>query len=233
MGESTLISPKGDAHVLFGELHEQAMGGAYYCSMFLQIGQHEPFILHPKSTGNALWSTDSAHLYFPIWARDEEAYLIHKLAVFTLETSRIQVFQRVFSVLQLIDLDQHNLSMIVSPHWHPKEQIFDLNAEPIEQQFTWTRTDARMYAIQERMQNASGAGWYAILEGRDQSSGSSFIMTNVDHSNDVVNPNRGEDIYLTGASPADMDFIAHARQDIPFLLAEIARLKLELEIGKK
>jgi hypothetical protein len=35
----------------------------------------------------------------------------------------------------------------------------------------------------------------------------------------------GEDIYLTGASEADQDFIAHARQDIPRLIAEIERLR--------
>jgi len=34
-----------------------------------------------------------------------------------------------------------------------------------------------------------------------------------------------EDIYLTGATNADQDFIAHARQDIPKLIAEIERLR--------
>jgi len=32
---------------------------------------------------------------------------------------------------------------------------------------------------------------------------------------------RGEDIELTGATEADYDFIAHARQDIPRLLEEV------------
>jgi hypothetical protein len=36
---------------------------------------------------------------------------------------------------------------------------------------------------------------------------------------------RGYDIELSGATIADQDFIAHARQDIPLLLAEIVRLK--------
>jgi hypothetical protein len=51
-----------------------------------------------------------------------------------------------------------------------------------------------------------------MIEGRDHPSGSSFIMT------------QGEDIYLTGASFADQDFIAGSRQDIPRLLDEIERL---------
>jgi hypothetical protein len=37
--------------------------------------------------------------------------------------------------------------------------------------------------------------------------------------------NRGRDIELIGATEADQDFIASARQDIPKLLAEIYRLK--------
>lgn len=39
---------------------------------------------------------------------------------------------------------------------------------------------------------------------------------------------RGEDIEMTGATQADQDFIAHARQDIPRLLSEIRRLNDEL-----
>ena len=34
-----------------------------------------------------------------------------------------------------------------------------------------------------------------------------------------------DDIYLTGASTDDQDFIAHARQDLPALIAEIRRLQ--------
>ena len=35
----------------------------------------------------------------------------------------------------------------------------------------------------------------------------------------------GEDIYLSGATEADQDFIAGARQDIPALIDEIRRLR--------
>lgn len=44
--------------------------------------------------------------------------------------------------------------------------------------------------------------------------------------------NRKEDIELSGATVADQDFIAAARQDIPRLLREIIELKKLLE-GKK
>lgn len=39
-----------------------------------------------------------------------------------------------------------------------------------------------------------------------------------------------EDIELLGATIADQDFIAHARQDIPKLLQEIKRLKQKLAV---
>ncbi len=61
-----------------------------------------------------------------------------------------------------------------------------------------------------------------MIEGRDNQSGSSFIMIG-------TGSGRQEDLHLTGedqvVSDADYDFIAHARQDIPFLLEEIERLK--------
>ena len=39
---------------------------------------------------------------------------------------------------------------------------------------------------------------------------------------------RGEDIELSGATVADQDFIAHARQDVPRLIAEVRRLQRQL-----
>jgi len=43
--------------------------------------------------------------------------------------------------------------------------------------------------------------------------------------------NRGDDIELNGATVADQDFIAHARQDVPKLLAEIERLRSEVKLA--
>lgn len=68
-------------------------------------------------------------------------------------------------------------------------------------------------AIEDRCEMASVGPWRSLVEGREQMSGSSFIMTG------------GPDIYLTGATDADQDFIAAARQDIPRLIYEVRRLQ--------
>lgn len=73
--------------------------------------------------------------------------------------------------------------------------------------------DEDLAAIEQRAAAATPGPWKSYIEGREPMSGSDFIMTG------------GEDIYLTGATVADQDFIAHARQDIPRLIAEIERLK--------
>lgn len=66
----------------------------------------------------------------------------------------------------------------------------------------------------ERLCNAATPGpWRSFIEDRDHESGSSFIQT------------AGEDIELSGASNADQDFIASARQDVPRLVAEVRRLR--------
>lgn len=74
-------------------------------------------------------------------------------------------------------------------------------------------TDTELSEIKQRCANATAGPWKSYIEIRDQIVGSNFIMTG------------GEDMYLSGATIADHDFIAHARQDIPRLLAEIERLK--------
>jgi hypothetical protein len=74
-------------------------------------------------------------------------------------------------------------------------------------------TDEELQHMRKRCAAATSGPWQSYIEGRDHTSGSSFIMTS------------GEDIELTGASDADQDFIAHARQDIPRLLEEVQRLR--------
>lgn len=61
---------------------------------------------------------------------------------------------------------------------------------------------------------ASSGPWSASLEGRDHTSGSSCIITPAGA------------IDLAGATDADIEFMAHARQDIPFLISEVRRLLL-------
>ncbi len=79
-------------------------------------------------------------------------------------------------------------------------------------------SDRDIDAIEHRCANASPGPWMSFVEGRDHTSGSSFIMTGNTGS-------RGHDIELSGATVEDQDFIAHARQDLPLLLAEVRRLK--------
>ncbi|MCW5716728.1 MAG: hypothetical protein KIS68_02740 [Bauldia sp.] len=67
-------------------------------------------------------------------------------------------------------------------------------------------------AIRRRCDEATPGPWASWVEGRDHWGGDDIIQT------------AGEDIYPYGATVADKDFIAHARQDIPRLLAEIERL---------
>ncbi len=74
-------------------------------------------------------------------------------------------------------------------------------------------TSAELDQIEARLRAAAPGPWKSFVEGRDHTSGSSFIAT----------PN--SDIELTGATAADQDFIAHARQDLPKLLDEVRRLR--------
>ena len=72
-------------------------------------------------------------------------------------------------------------------------------------------------SIKERCEKATPGPWKSYIEGRDHTSGSSFIRT------------AGEDIELTGATTNDQDFIAAARQDVPALIEEVYRLRQLLE----
>lgn len=86
-------------------------------------------------------------------------------------------------------------------------------------------SDEELNSIAGRVTAATKGPWRSFIEGRDHQSGSSFIMTGEMGS-------RGEDIELTGATVADQDFIAAARQDIPRLLQAVRILQSLIEQQK-
>ena len=79
-------------------------------------------------------------------------------------------------------------------------------------------TAADLEAIGSRCDRATPGPWKSYVEGRDHSAGSSFIMVGEGDA-------RREDFEIPSASAADLDFIAHARQDVPRLVDEILRLR--------
>jgi hypothetical protein len=71
---------------------------------------------------------------------------------------------------------------------------------------------------------AEGPPWKAMVEGRDHTSGESFIQIGDGEA-------RGEDMYVSRESgPAgtpELDLIAAARNALPLLIAEVRRLRVE------
>lgn len=71
----------------------------------------------------------------------------------------------------------------------------------------------KLHEIVKRCEQAQKGPWFPYIEGVNMDCGDSFIRT------------AGEDIYLKpGASEADHEFIAAARQDIPELAKELCSL---------
>jgi hypothetical protein len=265
MENNTIKSPNKKHEISFGEMHEQSMGGAYYCPIFLTYNEgasgdevegikessplllserfkytglkdghfhvkesSSPFLLHERSTGNAVWKGNNA-VFFPIWMRSSEGYLMQQIAFFDLKKSRIKVFEKQYNVVDIKAIKGNTIEAIDSPNWQPKDIVIDLKNERIAETFSWTKIDAEIIGMKRRYEATSIAPWVSFIEGRDCESGSSFIMTGIAKGDNIWHKTRGEDIYLSGATNDDQDFIAHARQDIPMLIAEIERLKALLK----
>ena len=75
----------------------------------------------------------------------------------------------------------------------------------------------KLREIKKRLSNIRPFPWKSYIEGRDHQSGDSFIMVQ-------TKDGREEDLYLTGATDNEQDFIAHAPEDISFLIEEIEKL---------
>lgn len=74
-------------------------------------------------------------------------------------------------------------------------------------------TEQQLAEIRVRCQNATPGPWTAFVEGGDHLGGDSIIRT------------QGDDIFLGRVGSHDADFIAHAREDVQKLLADIEHLK--------
>ena len=79
-------------------------------------------------------------------------------------------------------------------------------------------TDEELEAIRTRANRATPGPWRSYVEGRDHTAGDHFIMMGAQGKDQI-------DLYIQPFRVEDQDFIAHARQDVPRLLAEIERLK--------
>ena len=83
-------------------------------------------------------------------------------------------------------------------------------------------TDAEIDELRRMSERATPAPWRAMIEGRDHTSGDSFIMVGREDDRD-------EDMYVSRdsgpASSADLDFIAAARNYLPRLLEELTKLR--------
>lgn len=86
-------------------------------------------------------------------------------------------------------------------------------------------TNEEISEINARLEACTPGPWTSFFEGRDHTSGDSFIQTAT------------QDIYIHaddyagggGHFCSDLDFIANSKQDIPRLIAEVERLRTLLE----
>lgn len=77
------------------------------------------------------------------------------------------------------------------------------------------RNETKIEEIQKRLDNASKGPWCALLEGRDFLSGDSIIKT-AEGNEICFLPDRN--------NLDDIDFVAHSRSDIEYLLTLIKEL---------
>lgn len=81
--------------------------------------------------------------------------------------------------------------------------------------------EKRLVELESLWKLTTKGPWKSWIEDRDHLSGESFIMTG------------GDDIYLTGASDSDQDFIALAHELVPVLIAELRELKTKFKEAQR
>lgn len=87
-------------------------------------------------------------------------------------------------------------------------------------------TDAELDEMQRRADAAVEGPWHAFVEGPDDAGSSCIFVRDMD-----------DEFYLSpqryANSAPELNFIAAARQDVPRLIAEVRRLRRELDLATR
>lgn len=85
-------------------------------------------------------------------------------------------------------------------------------------------SDEELEQIDNRIEAASSGPWFSYVAGRDAG-----ILSNCIELGSCNELGSFRSIELTGATIADQDYIANARQDLPRLLCEVRILRARLQ----
>jgi hypothetical protein len=129
------ISPDGKCNITFARFEEISMGGPLCGDCFLQIGANKPLLLHETCGSYPIWRADNSQVFFMIWTHSGEQFRIQKLAQYTISSGELVVFERVFTMLELKNLNKDNLQAVMSPYYRSLEISIDLKKERIESVF--------------------------------------------------------------------------------------------------
>ncbi|HEX2628224.1 MAG TPA: hypothetical protein VHM26_04415 [Chitinophagaceae bacterium] len=83
-------------------------------------------------------------------------------------------------------------------------------------------TTEELTKLKNDLREVTSGPWKSYVEGRDHTSGSGFVMTG----------DSNYDIDFTGIRVVDQDFIAAARNAMPYLIDEVLRLRAILSQHK-
>ncbi|MGH9225799.1 MAG: hypothetical protein ACRD2W_18895 [Acidimicrobiales bacterium] len=92
----------------------------------------------------------------------------------------------------------------------------------------WPIEDNELDDMEMRAAAATPGPWRDFIEARDDFSGNDFIETG---GGGDGQPDMYVRLEAAPAPAADLEFIAHARQDVPRLVAEVRRLRALLQEG--
>jgi hypothetical protein len=114
----------------------------------------------------------------------------------------------------------------ICPHFAVAHSVLDEHGMPVRMTTNRPLTDEEIAAIDRRAETASPVPWEAFVEGRDHIGGDSFIrIGGLDDSQADMYVSQYVGTTVVKVPSADLDFIAHARQDGPPLVEEVRRLR--------
>ena len=130
--DKALISPNGLHKVVYYYLNEIAMGAPLGGKCFFEIEENQKFKVNDWCAGPPVWDVSGLYLAIPVWVKVAFRGTKQKIGLIDLNTMELNLFSKIFDVLDLHSLDNNIIKATNSPVYKPADVIFDIEKEKTE-----------------------------------------------------------------------------------------------------
>jgi hypothetical protein len=105
--QTNIESPTGKYTIMFGEVEENSMGGAYAADIYLKENYKPPFLISIRCYGDVRWTADDSSFFFLYLNGDRKIQVMQ----YIIESRTLKLFYDIFEMAEFENVNNHGYSV--------------------------------------------------------------------------------------------------------------------------